>query len=245
MRRFACALVLLVAAAAWSAKPFPVLSPRAPEDFSDYLEWVFDTSLTQKQRQEATRLIQDLEKSRDGFTAEIVADALTARADLGNHSESEREAFRDSVEDELLKTLRSRYRNKPLAKWILETHVQTHKVLAEGPPPLTYQAAEAWVELLSFVLAESGMEAKPEEMTQLRESLPGAFSQMTEDEKRILSDLPLAWAALRKSWPAKKLDEQRLLKEAWKRALVPEKDAGTVIGFEKARSLLTLVPGWL
>lgn len=248
MKHIALLLTFLSSPLAMGAKPLPPFPENAAESFCSYVEWVLNAPLTEKQRQEAAAHLKRILVQKDAFEAEIIRDAVLAYDDLSNHTEAEKLNFRNSVEDELFKILKSRFRTKPLAKWLGELNEKTHQVVAEGPPVFSQQAAEAWEELIQFLWLESaGHSLDTATFEEAQSHLAEDFQKLSEEQKRILADAPSAWAALRQSWKKKSDEEKQKLREVWKTALSPASpsDAGTNDFRAQTQSLLTSISGWL
>lgn len=191
------------------------------QDFIEYIEWVFNTRLTQAERDEAKQLVEKAfaEKTADTL---LVQESIVAKADLANHSEEDRVALRPSVEDEYVKICRMRYARTPLGKWLLSFSASVSKPLARGDVALTRHAADAYAEMLVFLANESGVgEGLADQAFRdgLATSLSADWKSYSAEEKAAVQAAPTTWAALREQYPSWPLDRKAKLKAEWQTAL--------------------------
>ncbi|MFZ5470157.1 MAG: hypothetical protein ACOZIN_12050 [Myxococcota bacterium] len=243
--------------AAVAAPAQTALTPGTERDFFAYIEWTFAARLTAAQRAEGTHLLAQAyaEKSEPQMT--IVQDAVLAFNDLANHSDADKQALRASVEDEYLKSLKLRYRTQPLAKWISGVKDARDKTLSPGPPPLTRLSAEAFGELMAFVVKEARVGAVPETdrkyFDDFARALTADYKGYSEEQRISLMEMPNSWAALRTGWAGYPEDKKAKLREEWRSAFKAGADAGSTPPFtadgkplrEAARMLAAKVAGWL
>jgi hypothetical protein len=88
---------------------------------------------------------------------------------------------------------------------LVEVYDAANKPIAKGEPPLTRQAADAFLETVYFAAAE--LEKVPhvsptaEEKEQFATKLAAVYKQIGAEERKVVANMPLVWSALRVSWP--------------------------------------------
>lgn len=202
-----------------AAGPNGELTPQMIEEFFSYIEWVFDAPLTLGMRSEATAYIQAAQAANNTGELALVHEALLAKADLPNHSDQDREALRPSVEDEYIKIMKLRYRTQPLGKWVQNVKLFTSKSIAPGEPTLTRMDAEAYAELVAFVLDEGSGKKVLDDKAKLDEfvrAVAAEFRRYGPDEKMALTNMSRQWASLRSAWPSLPKDRKEKLRTEWR-----------------------------
>ncbi len=265
MKTFALVLTSATLAATAFAAPdggtAPAPAPAQPnpamvEDLVAYTEWVLDVRLTAAQRAEAQEAVDKALASKNPRELALVQEAIKGKADLANFSESEVRTLRPSVEDEYLKSLRRRNRDLVVAKWVVSV-ADARKPLVPGTPPLTRQSADAFAELMAFVVSQTAGQPVAADKTfrdAFAKALAADYKGYSDEQKAAVADLPKDWATLRTGFAAFPDDKKEKLKKEWSEALAPllgdPKAAAKVTGDAKplrdaAKALSAKVTGWL
>lgn len=222
------------------------LDAAAVQDFVSYIEWVLDVALTVAQREEAEKEIESATSSQDAAQLKLIQEAIASKRDLANHSESDLRNLRSSVEDEFLKSLKRHRRTSPLARWILSVSDATRQRLVSAKTPLTRQSADAYAELMAFVLSESGKPLSADKAFRdaFTKVLISEYRKLPDDQKEALSDMPHGWAALREAWKAMPEDKKQSLRKSWATTAAPleAKDGKVSVEGKAFRALVRALP---
>lgn len=179
------------------------------EGFFGFVEWVLDTSLTDAQRDEAQKII---EATTDAGDRHLVLNGAEQEAEFA--AQQDLELLRPSVEDDYLRTVKNKYKNSPLAKWVLKVDAAGKKKVAPG---LSQQNADAALELLTFVSGE--LKQKPPLDAK---SLLASYSKLSADQKRALGEAARYWWRVRLAWRQADEAKKAGLREQWRGALKPD-----------------------
>lgn len=216
------------------------LTPAMIDGFHAYIEWVMDVHLTQSQLEESKALIEKAWADKTPVDTSLVQETLTAQADLANHSEADRMSLRPSVEDEYLKQMSRRYRSA-LGRWVLSVRDAVKKPLVGGKPPLTRQDAEAYSELLAFILNEAGgmqpVMADKAFRAALAKVLSADYRGYSAEQKEGLAGAARDWAALRSSWAGWPESKKGNLRTAWRDAFKEVREPAPAKGKVEPASL--------
>jgi hypothetical protein len=185
------------------------------EGFFGFVEWVLDTSLTEAQRQEARQIA---ESTQDPDDRRLIFNGAEQEGEFGKQSTEDLTQLRPSVEDDYLRTMKSKYRNSAIGKWALKVDAAVKKKLSAG---LTQQNVDAALELVSFVSGEVGQKSTPD-----AKALTVALAKMPADQKAALGQAAKTWWQLRLTWRQADEAKKAALRETWRPVLKP--DAGSV-----------------
>ncbi|MHB8877496.1 MAG: hypothetical protein ACYC8T_27715 [Myxococcaceae bacterium] len=241
------------AGSAPTAAAAPAAGKAAPaDDFVAYAEWVLDMHVTAAQRADAQALVEKALASRNAREQALIDEGVAGKADLATQSETDKQTLRPSVEDEYLKTMRRKARELPLAKWVVSI-ADARKPLVKGTPPLSRQSADAFAELMAFVVSEAG--GKPVAADKgfrdaFAKGLAKDYPRYNDEQKAAVADLPKDWAALRAAFSAFPAEKKQKLKTEWSEALAPVLSAPKLTGDAKplrdaAKAVAPKVSGWL
>jgi hypothetical protein len=225
---------LVTAGVAVAADPAPTETVLAPGDppltregldrFTYFVEWLLDVPLTQQQKQlVATSFVEAWEK-QDAEEIQGYVDTLDLEAQVSALPKEDRLLVREQVQPQVLELLRNQP-NDEGARWLLGIYEAGHQPLAEGNPPLTRQMADAYVELMCFMLSEvigEPLPASPELRDALAASLKASYPQLTAEEQAEYAQMPLLWAAYQAAWPELPEEEKETQRRQWAETLRPQ-----------------------
>jgi hypothetical protein len=182
-------------------------SPPLTQDIVDhtcnFLEWGLDLQFTAAQRDEARTVITRLWKDNDRKAIDGIQQILAAYAQLARATPAARQAAQHKVQDQLVAGMRSDHADAT-SRWLLTVYDHAHVALADGPPPLTHQIADAYAELLGFLVGEAtrGQAIVPERKAEdeLAAKLASGWAGLDAKQRQQLAIMPAYWAALRVEW---------------------------------------------
>ena len=203
------------------ALPFPGNPPLTQEMVDKgarLMEWLLDARLTEEQHQQFQNSLVRSWKTRDQEGIAGTLSVLKFHDDLGQRSEAERNAMREMLQSKYLELMRQTP-NDPLSQWVLAIYYSSHTPIANGNPPLTRQVVDAYAEVNSFMISEviGGEAFKPDKdyKDKLANSLVAQYPSLSPDRQKELSQLPLAWAAIRLAWPKLSEAERTKYRQEW------------------------------
>jgi tetratricopeptide (TPR) repeat protein len=182
-----------------------------------FFEWVLEAPLTAQQRTDLTD--QLVQAWRKGDTAQIdgMAQILAVEAQISQHPPAERDLLREQMQPALLAELRKQP-NDEGGRWVLGIYESSHTPIAAGDPPLTRQVADAYAEVLAFVISQvlgNDLAASMEVKDQFAKSLTVDYANYDAAAQQALAKMPLYWAAIRLAWPALSVEEQESYRKQW------------------------------
>ncbi len=209
----------------------PPLTVELVDRTTGFIEWMLDVPLTDGQRQTIREGLVESWTSNNREDVEGIADLLQLEAQVREMDEATRLALRAQVQPDLVQQLRQQPEDEG-AQWLLAIYEAGHQPIADGDPPLTRQATDAYAEFLCFVIAQGlgqeGFEPPAEFKDEFAKTVAAGYADLSPEEKQELVQMPLAWAAVRIEW-AKMPDEQKQQYRAqWAesvKGLVPEQPA--------------------
>jgi hypothetical protein len=110
----------------------------------------------------------------------------------------------------------------PTAKWMLAIYEAGHQPIADGTPPLTRQVTDAFAELMCFMIGEVlGQEVPvPDEFREAAAGLLAArYVELTPEGQQEVSQLPIAWAAIRVAWGQMPEEDKEQYRAQWRETL--------------------------
>ncbi len=196
----------------------PSLTRQMVDKAARLFEWMLDARLTEEQYQQFQDSLVDSWRRQNRVEIADTLGVVKLYDDLGQKSEAEREAMRQIACNEYLELMRQTP-NDVLSQWVLAIYYSAHTPIANGSPPLTRQVADAYSEVLSFMISEvvGGESFKPGKdfKDKLAGSLATQYSSLSPAQQKELSQLPVAWAAIRLTWPQLSEGERRNYRQQW------------------------------
>jgi hypothetical protein len=197
----------------------PRLTPAMLDRYSAFLEWLLDVPLVGADRHRVEQAVaRDYPVNPRGLL-----DVLELEAALRRKSAQERTAIRAELLPEVLAALRGDAHD-PDSRWLLAQYERGHEVLARGGPALTRAMADAYLDMIAFIIGEAARE--PVELTEpqraeAERSLAAQWPSMTPQQKAPIVDARRTLAALRVGWARASEQERDRLRVAWAAALRP------------------------
>jgi hypothetical protein len=200
----------------------PPLTEEMVGRFAEYFEWAFEMRLTNDQVSVLRRYSVDIWKRHSPSEMEEISNVVRLQVELSKADQRQLAVIRANYEPQVLDALRKQP-NEPMAVWALAVYDSSHKVLAQGNPPLTRQVSDAFVEALFFILGE--VQGKRDEVpsAQMKNdwaaSLTSGYSRMPDDLKKQIAGMPLFIAQMRLHWPTLAEPEKAKYRASWAEAV--------------------------
>jgi len=209
----------------------PPLTQGMIDRFAGFMEWLLDVPLTTGQRDDvATGLVHSWQTG-DAEEKQGVVNVLSLAEQVAQREEAERALVREQLQALLLQQVRQ-MPDDPAAQWMLAVYEAGHQPIADGQPPLTRQMADAFAELMCFMIGEVvGQEVPtpPEFRTAAADLLAARYVELEPQGQQEVSQLPIVWAALRVAWPTLSDDDKDQYRSQWRGMLqgaLPQQAAG-------------------
>ena len=208
----------------------PPLTQGMIAEFLGFMEWLLDVPLTVEQRTDVGTGMVEFWKTGDDQEKQGTLNVLAVADQIGQRTEAERALLRETLQAQLLEALRQMPED-PTAKWMLGIYEAGHQPIAAGDPPLTRQVADAFAELMCFMIGQViGQEVPvPDDYREAAaELLSTTYPDMAAEQQRGVSQLPIVWAAMRVEWDGLSEDERDQYRAQWRVFLqgsVPEEVA--------------------
>jgi hypothetical protein len=169
--------------------------------FADFAGCILGITLTDAQlaavRREVAHALGDP-------AATAIETALASFEPVRNVDVQRRHAWRQQNQPAYLRQLRAA--TDTISRTLLQWHADATQVLSVGPPPLTREAAESWVELTSFAAAaHAGMDhgtALPPDIDARIGLLAASYPRLTPQQRSMIALAPIYLYELRRAWPA-------------------------------------------
>jgi hypothetical protein len=189
---------------------------------ANFFDWLLDAKLTVEQRQQFQDSVVRSWKNQNQDEIQSTVNVIKFSDDLEKKSPEERELYRVQLRTKFLELMRQSP-NDVLSQWVLTIYDSAHKPIARGNPPLTRQDADAYAEVVSFMITEvmgkKGFNPDRKFKDDLTQYLVGSYGNMTPEEQRSFSQIPVLWAALRMKWSKASAAERQHAREQWTPAI--------------------------
>lgn len=196
------------------------LTRYAMDETTDFVEWLMETPLTVEQRVTLETEVRGYWKKGNTKEIEGIVELLDARDQLAALKPAERDLARQAVVDAALKEWR-KDKKSPSAKMLVGIYDAAHKPLAKGNPPLTRQSVDAFAEFLYFAATQAAgaPDVSPPAAikAQLAKTVAKGYAKMAKDQRELIAQMPIVWAALRAAWADLPAAEKSQYVDAWKR----------------------------
>ncbi len=218
----------------------PPLTRFMVDETIDFLEWLVHSPMTEEQRgtveSELRRFWQ--EKVKDEMDG--ILEVLSARTELAKLGEAERELARQAILEQAVEEWR-KDAGSTGAKMLLAIHAAANEPIAQGEPPLTRQAVDAFAEFLAFAAGQvAGCEGKlPKDLRdELAKGIADGYPGLAKEERETIAGMPMVWAALRVVWPDLPAEQKQSYVDGWRQSkTIADLGAGLRQQQEKAREI--------
>jgi tetratricopeptide (TPR) repeat protein len=216
-------VLALVAAAAWAEDEVlvagePALTGEMAGRVQRFFEWGLGLQLTDRERDELRLSLVETWQGGEKAAIQGVVDLLQFDKQVSELTDAERAAQREAVEAALLEQFRASPEEEG-SKWFLGAYERAHKAIAEGTPPLTRQAADAYLEMLTFMLGEaagqSGVAADQATRESFAAGLAEQYKGLPAEQQGQIAGAPMAWAGLRVGWQKATDEEKVAVRKQW------------------------------
>lgn len=182
----------------------PPLTEYLVEEGCDFLEWALEVPFTAAQRQVFREEFIDSWKKKIKDDMDGLLQVQQVRAKVAALKPAEQDLVRKALESEMVDGFRKDKDGGRATKLILDIYDGSRKPIAAGEPPLTRQAAEAFLEATYFMAAKiEGIDPPTptkEEGQEWARKLAEAYGKLDAEQRKAVSQMPLICAALRVTW---------------------------------------------
>ena len=196
----------------------PPLTKDIVEQASGFFEWLLDARLTIEQRFQFRESLVDSWKHHRQDDIDGTMAVLKFREQVNQKTPQERELIREALREKYLALLRQTPQ-AVLSRWVLNIYDSAHRPIAYGNPPLTLQVADAYAEVVSFMITEcSGQKAfnaNRRFKDALAQGLAAEYSSYPPEQQKQLAQMPLLWGALRVKWEQLSEPERANFRKQW------------------------------
>ena len=196
----------------------PPLTQALVDQGIQFFEWLLDAPLTQEQRVQFRDSLVGSWKGHRQNEIDSTMNVFKFQEQLNSRSPEEREIVRASLCQKFLEGMRQTP-NEVLSKWILNIYDSAHKPIAKGNPPLTSQVADAYAEVVAFMIREclgkQALNANRQFKDMLAKSLAAQYSGYSNDQQKQFSQMPVLWKVLRSKWPQLSKPEKQEFRKQW------------------------------
>lgn len=190
-------------------------------------EWLLDAKFTEQQYKDYEKGLIATWRLNDPVLIASYIDVLKLHAQLGRKTQAERDSVRENFCTMYMEKMRQSP-DLPEAKWALGIYYSAHTPIAKGNPPLTRQAADAYAEVMSFMINEvvggDVLRADTAYKNELATSLAAQYERLAPARQMELSQMPIIWAGIRLAWPTLSEAQKMSYRKQWApgvRALLP------------------------
>jgi len=197
------------------AEGTPKLTELLVNETTDFLEWLLDVPFADDQRRVLRNAIVDVWKRKAQAEIDTVLQIVNLRRQVAGLEAAKADFARAQVQEGFIAGLRKD--PSEVSRMLVQVYDAGHRPIADGPPPLTRQSADAMLESIYFMasILEDGQTAVPtkEEKDQWAAKLAEQYAKMPEAQRDGIAQMPMIWAALRWAWPTLPDAEKRRLQE--------------------------------
>ena len=190
----------------------PPLTREMVDQLSAFYSWALDVPLTRRQYHSLETVFTGFWEQHDQGRVDATLNLLTGWSQIRGYSAIQRQLLRYDMEDYLLGSSRQQP-SDPLARWILRLYDARSHRLADGVPPLTRQATDAFTEAL-FFMASEGQGNRPltpsdADYDAVAQVLATVYPTLEVLEQSEFAQVPSDWGRLWTAW-ARLSPEQRV-----------------------------------
>jgi hypothetical protein len=167
-----------------------------------FWQWMFDVPLPEDvTRAVVAGMLDDFGHARSAAIAQI-NDRIALYRRVSASDAANRAHQREQYQGVLVAMLRAD--SSPIAQRLLAVYDAANPVLAVGPPPLTPETADCYLDLLAFMRAAiAGVSPQPPEAqarAAWRQKMTTEYDAMTPELRTWIADTPRILAGLRAKW---------------------------------------------
>jgi hypothetical protein len=188
-----------------TAKGIPPLTLFDVNEEADFLEWLVAVPFTEGQRAQFLQIILSDWMKRDKASVDDAKGVLATARQFRELPADKRNFAREAALAQMLPEWRKQAPSDPACKLLVEIHDAGHSPIAAGNPPLTRQAADAFLETVYFMAGQlegvSNVAPTVEEKEQWASKIASVYGKMNGEQQKFFANMPIVWAALRAGWP--------------------------------------------
>lgn len=193
----------------------PPLTAALVDKEAQRMEWLLDVRLTPQQRaQFQDALIDVWNTHREAKYLNLTQ----LRDEISQKTPEEQDLLREGVRAKFLAGERQKL-NDPFARWVVHAYDSGHPPIAAGNPPLTAHVADAYADLVAFIINESYRRTVLRPNRQFKDlvtrGLAAEYGGYSAQQQDSMAELPFLWKELRYVWPRLSEAQRNTFRQQW------------------------------
>ena len=182
------------------------------------LQWLLHQELTPEQRAEYKDGMMDAWKSHRQDKIDGYYNLVKVREQFAEKNPQEQDLIREGVLEELLVRERQNTRD-PFARWLVGVYDSAHPPIAAGNPPLTAHAADAYADMVAFIINDSlhrkALTANRQFKDLIGRVLVAQYSGYPAEQQNSIAQMPFLWKELSYVWPRITEAQRNTIRQQW------------------------------
>lgn len=182
------------------------------------VEWLLDVRLTPEQRGEFRDQLYRVWITHRKDDIDGYVNLVNLWDQIAEKSPEERDIVREGVRAKLLERERQTP-NDRFAHWIVRVYDSAHPPIAAGNPPLNAQAADAYADMIAFIINDSLRRTALRPNRQFKDLvtrvLAAQYSGYSAEQQNAISQMPFLWKELRYVWPRLSESQRGVFRQQW------------------------------
>lgn len=196
----------------------PPLTKELVQKETRCLEWLLNLELTAEQRAEFKDGMVETWKSHRQDKVDGYYNLVKLREQMEQKNPQEQDLLREGVLTELLASERQKARD-PFSRWIVGVYDTAHRPIAAGNPPLTAHSADAYADMVAFIINDSlhrkALTSNRQFKDLVARVLVGEYGRYSAEQQNAIAQMPFLWKALRYMWPRLSESQRNTFREQW------------------------------
>lgn len=182
------------------------------------LEWLLGLELTPEQRAEYKDGMVETWKSRRQDKIDGYYNLVKLREQVEQKTPEEQDLMAVGVRTEVLERERQRPRD-PFSRWLVGVYDSAHPAIAAGNPPLTAQSADAYADMLAFIINDSLQRKalKPDRQFKdlITRVVAAEYPAYSREQQKSIAQMPFLWKELSYVWPRITEAQRSTFRQQW------------------------------
>ena len=182
----------------------PPLTAELVQKETRCLEWLLHQELTPEQRAEYKDGMMETWKSRRQDKIDGYYNLVKLREQVEEKTPEEQDLMAVGVRTELLERERQKPRD-PFSRWLVGVYDSAHPAIAAGNPPLTAESADAYADMLAFIINDSLRRKALKPNRQFKDLIArvvaAEYPAYSREQQKSIAQMPFLWKELSYVWP--------------------------------------------
>jgi|GEM_PF-6961508 len=196
----------------------PPLTRELVQQETRCLEWLLNLELTPEQRAEYKEGLVEAWKSRRQDKIDGYYNLVKVREQFEQKNPQEQDLLREGVLTELLERERQNSRDA-FARWFVGVYDAAHRPIAAGNPPLTSHAADAYADMVAFIINDSLRRKALTPNRQFKDLvarvLVAEYGRYPAEQQKAIAQMPFLWKELSYVWPRLSESQRDTFRQQW------------------------------